>query len=112
MADENGGHIWKTDPYAQGKKSHCEKCYLYYQYFFGPDDKCPESDPYGPSKQPRLPAKKRIESALAILEDASDISGDHHKQWLIDQVVRELLGNEDRYKKWVRHNNWDEGTAP
>lgn len=45
------------------------------------------------------------------------IDGSHHKQWVIDQMVRALLG--DGYEAWVEENNsdpdyepWDVGVAP
>jgi alpha/beta superfamily hydrolase len=69
------------------------------------------------------------------LDRASNIDGGHHKQWIIDQMVRALTG--DGYEQWVidyescgqeecaRHHNgsdrsddcedgygWDEGIAP
>jgi len=76
----------------------------------------------GLSKQPRLPAKERIHRALVLLEESGGADGEHHKAWVIDQVVRELLGNEDRYRKWVKRYRsgddgphtytWDEGICP
>ena len=47
---------------------------------------------------------------------------DHHKQWLIDQVVRILTGSEKGYLDWVNNfcdgedgpntYNWDTGIIP
>lgn len=46
------------------------------------------------------------------------IDGSHHKQWVIDQMLRIMLG-EVGYEEWVTHMNsdpdytpWDEGIAP
>ena len=59
----------------------------------------------------------RIAKALEVAERYGGIDGAHHKQWVIDQMVRVLLGN--GYGKWVREMNdapdylpWDEGIAP
>jgi hypothetical protein len=47
------------------------------------------------------------------------IPGEHHKQWLIDQMLRAVLG--DKYQEWlIRMNSipgyeddpWDTGIAP
>lgn len=57
---------------------------------------------------------------LGLIENYGGIDGAHHKQWVIDQVVRVLTG--DRYDEWVRGikdgvdgpdtYHWDEGIAP
>lgn len=36
--------------------------------------------------------KKRIEEALAVAMRYGGIDGDHHKAWVIDQMVRALTG--------------------
>ena len=66
------------------------------------------------------PEQKSIDNALTLALNYGAIDGGHHKQWVIDQMVRALAGNE--YKQWVKdHNNgddgpdtyeWDEGIAP
>lgn len=58
--------------------------------------------------------------ALEVIERFGGIDGAHHKQWVIDQVARAILGN--RYAAWVvtmkdgedgpDTYEWDEGTAP
>jgi dCMP deaminase len=60
------------------------------------------------------------EKALELIERYGGIDGEHHKQWVIDQVVRALTG--DGYAEWVREMKdgedgpdtyeWDEGIAP
>ena len=63
-------------------------------------------------------AEQRIQKALDIAWQYSQIGGDHHKAWSIDQMVRALFENEDDYKKWVsEYENdgeyeWDVGIAP
>ena len=66
----------------------------------------------------------RIDKALKIAWDCSQIDGAHHKAWAIDQMVRALCGNEEEYEKWVAkyeepvsddHDDyyaWDTGIAP
>lgn len=56
--------------------------------------------------------------AVATASMFGMIGGEHHKQWVIDQMVRSLLGEKD-YDEWVQHMNadpdyepWDTGTAP
>lgn len=63
---------------------------------------------------------ERIQRALDIACCYSQIDGAHHKAWVIDQMVRALLG--DRYDGWIaaaktgedgpETYEWDEGTAP
>lgn len=62
----------------------------------------------------------RIQKALGIAHQYSQIDGSHHKAWVIDQMVRALLG--DGYTDWVRnyeidrdtgeYYKWDVGIAP
>jgi phosphatidylserine/phosphatidylglycerophosphate/cardiolipin synthase-like enzyme len=55
--------------------------------------------------------QKSIEAALVVAEDAI-YEGDHHRMWVIDQMVRILAG--DNYEQWVleREGEWDTGIAP
>lgn len=65
---------------------------------------------------------QKIKNALEIAWDYGTIGGDHHKMWVIDQMVRALCGNEKEYKKWVHkyeepledgdYYEWDCGIAP
>lgn len=62
----------------------------------------------------------RIGKAISLIWEYGGIDGDHHKQWLIDQVLRALCGR--KYKEWVKNfedgedgpqtYEWDEGVAP
>lgn len=64
--------------------------------------------------------KPDIEQALQVAKDYGGIDGDHHKAWVIDQMVRALTG--DEYETFVAEANqgedgpntysWDEGIAP
>lgn len=78
--------------------------------------------------------KERIEEALAIAGKYGTTDGDHHKMWVIDQMVRVLLGvpkerrtardaNGKEYKyaalgrnpeyvAFVAEGEWEEGIAP
>lgn len=68
--------------------------------------------------------ERRITDALDIAWRYGQIGGDHHKTWVIDQMVRVLCGDEESYKKWVGEYtapmsddsddryDWDTGIAP
>jgi hypothetical protein len=53
--------------------------------------------------------KKRITAAMEIITRYGAIDGEHHKQWCLDQVARELLEVHD-YEKWIEEmrGDWDE----
>lgn len=63
-----------------------------------------------------------IVEALSLIYKYGGIDGAHHKQWLLDQLVRTLVGSDKKYKTWVKHfeegedgpktYEWDEGIAP
>lgn len=69
---------------------------------------------------PDLPLDQRVAAALEVANDYSQIDGDHHKTWVIDQMVRALAGPD--YAKFVSDHcdgedgpdtySWDEGTPP
>jgi hypothetical protein len=62
----------------------------------------------------------KLWKALEIIHLYGGIDGAHHKQWVLDQVVRALTG--DKYPEWVAAQKagedgpntyeWDEGIAP
>lgn len=60
--------------------------------------------------------RTRIDEVLELIFRYGQIDGEHHKTWVIDQVVRTLTG--EAYDKWIetyRDNDlyeWDEGIAP
>lgn len=61
-----------------------------------------------------------IDKALDVIHRYGGIDGDHHKTWVIDQVVRALTG--DGYEQWVIEQrggedgpetySWDVGIPP
>lgn len=61
-----------------------------------------------------------IDEALLLIFKYGGIDGAHHKQWVLDQVVRALTG--ECYDTWVAEAkdgedgpntyDWDEGIAP
>lgn len=63
---------------------------------------------------------QRLDSAIELAVRYGGIDGDHHKAWVIDQIVRALAGN--RYSAIVADAQdgddgpetytWDEGIAP
>ena len=66
------------------------------------------------------PANEAPVKALALLKRYAGFDGSHHKDWLIDQVVRVLSG--ENYDKWIVNYNdredgpetysWSEGIPP
>lgn len=64
--------------------------------------------------------ERKIETALNLIGQYGGTDGGHHKQWVLDQVVRILTG--DEYAQWVREQkdgedgpetyDWDEGIPP
>ena len=64
--------------------------------------------------------EQKIKEALMLALRYGGIDGDHHKAWVIDQMVRMLTG--DSYGQWVaaaKHGedgpetySWNEGIAP
>lgn len=66
--------------------------------------------------------QNRVAKAIELIGRYGMIDGEHHKQWILDQTLRTLLGR--RYKSWINNYNsytnkngdgydpWDEGIAP
>lgn len=64
--------------------------------------------------------ESKLKEILDLISDYGGIDGSHHKQWLLDRIVRELTG--DDYEKWVAEwedgedgpqtYKWDTGIAP
>lgn len=62
----------------------------------------------------------RICNATILAERFGMIDGEHHKQWLIDQMLREMLGS--KYQEWREsydhesteegYELWNEGVTP
>ena len=67
-----------------------------------------------------LASRSRKARAIAMRFGSTD--GDHHKQWVIDQMVRTLCGDDAAYRSFVQIHNmgtdgpntyeWEEGIAP
>lgn len=65
-------------------------------------------------------AEARIARAMDVAYRYGGLDGAHHKEWVIDQMVRELMG--DEYEAWVKNQkagedgpetyDWPEGIAP
>lgn len=65
-----------------------------------------------------MSAEERIKAAADLATRYGGIDGGHHKQWVIDQMLRAMLGPEG-YAAWVTEMNadpeyaaWDTGIAP
>jgi hypothetical protein len=59
--------------------------------------------------------EERIEKAIEVAERYGGIDGGHHKQWVIDQMIRALKAH--KYEEWVEgwegdEDEWDVGIAP
>ena len=56
--------------------------------------------------------EKRIADAVKVAADHGQTDGAHHKAWVIDQMLRALLGTD--YDAWVSSypDEWDTGVAP
>lgn len=63
-------------------------------------------------------ATERIAEAMDLAWRYAQIGGDHHKMWVIDQMLRVLFETEEDYKRWVAEYeadgeyDWDVGIAP
>lgn len=64
--------------------------------------------------------EQRIKKALKIAEEYGGVDGAHHKDWVIDQMVRALTAH--KYQEFVARvcngdegpntHSWEEGIAP
>ena len=67
-------------------------------------------------------AQEKIDEAVDIIAECAMFDGGHHKQWVLDQVLRTLLGDDLTYQMWIQAYKagedgpdtygWDEGIAP
>ena len=79
-------------------------------------------------------SKADVAGALKTASEFAYIDGDHHKMWVIDQMVRSLtgcpletrtandykgrpysyeaLGESDAYREFIGDGHWDTGIAP
>jgi len=54
---------------------------------------------------------QRRDAAIDLARRYAQIDGGHHKTWVIDQMCRELLGND--YNEFVANTKgWDVGLPP
>jgi len=53
----------------------------------------------------------KLNRVLSLITEYGPIHGNHHKQWVLDQVIRILV---DDYSEWIKINGykWDTGIAP
>ncbi len=52
--------------------------------------------------------EEKIGGVLLLIYCYVGIDGDHHKQWLIDKIVRTLTGEE--YEAWIKvYENGEDG---
>ena len=69
-----------------------------------------------PSDEPtREELDSRIKEAVEVADDFGGTDGEHHKMWVIDQMVRFLLRTPEAYDAFVKNRGeygWDEGITP
>lgn len=53
-----------------------------------------------------------IEEAIGLITAYGGYDGAHHKQWLLTEVVKTLMDNDERFREWLEANEWDEGIPP
>lgn len=58
-----------------------------------------------PMEEGTMTDAERVDAALNIAFSNAGFDGGHHKQWVIDQMIRALT--QDGYDEWVR--NWENG---
>ena len=52
--------------------------------------------------------KEKNNNVLGLIFEYGQTDGEHHKAWVIDQIVRIIT--ENNYDKWVQHYEYDEET--
>ena len=64
-------------------------------------------------------AIERLKNIRKLIEAYGYIDGAHHKQWLLDQIMREIMGTQyDQWKYEYEHVNdekeytWNQGIRP
>lgn len=62
-----------------------------------------------------MTAQQAIGNAIGLAEQYGQIDGAHHKAWVIDQMMRELVGVD--YDHWraayeANGDTWDPGIEP
>jgi len=53
---------------------------------------------------------ERISNCIDIIWLYGHLKNKNHKSWVIDQVLRNLIGNEDDYNEWIKKYEFDEET--
>ena len=71
---------------------------------------------------PMEDTETKIKKALSVAWNYGQIDGDHHKAWVIDQMVKCLCGSDEAYDEWIQQYespemdgegyDWDPGVAP
>ena len=80
---------------------------------------------YKEERAARMKFEKRNEESLDIIFQFGGNDGVHHKQWVLNRAVEELLdraSDDTEYKEWIAEYrsgedgpetySWDEGVAP
>lgn len=77
-------------------------------------------DTFGTGYIPPTDLLARANETVQLVTEYGGVDGAHHKQWVLDQVMRSMLA--DKYEAWVAWYNdgpdgpdtyeWDTGIAP
>lgn len=54
--------------------------------------------------------KQKLSKIKKMIEEYGSFDGSDHKQWLLDQVMRIIEG--DNYENWAKESEWEVGIAP
>ena len=67
---------------------------------------------------------QNIKTALEFAFEYGNVEGQYHKQWVINEMIRSLLGSQEAYEAWIHDYEkalpgsdaegfeWDKGIAP
>ncbi len=55
--------------------------------------------------------EERINKAVEVASEDGSVDGEHHKMWVIDQMLRALIPD-DYEERFGSDEEWDQGTPP
>lgn len=64
------------------------------------------------SLREQMEFKRRIDKAIEIAAKYGMVDGEHHKQWVIDEILCQLLGRHNHRQFLIENPDWDRGLAP
>lgn len=137
QVDKYNDIVFTGDFHHVHSEQRAEKLYYHYLYFNLMSNALPEKDlkliegdfymavsseDYTIMSDLYQAEKDKIKKALELIYQYGQIDGDHHKAWVLDQVVRSLHNTEEDYSEWISDYkledgdpeayDWNEGVAP